>query len=151
MNARRRSGLSLLEVLLAIAILGGALVVLSELVRIGARSSREARELTVAQLLCEAKLAELELAGTAPQTATKQPCETNPDWVYSVEVQPSDLEGLMYVMVRVEEAAPASPRPLEFTLARWLLDPSLEADALAAEAAAADPASTSNSSTTGGS
>src|SRR5262245_7547297 len=120
---RARWGLSLLEVMLAIAILGGALVVLSELVRIVSRSSREARELTAAQLLCEAKLAEVTLGFTQAQAVSQQPCETDPNWVYSIEVQPSDLQGLMLVMVLVSEAQPVGKQPLQFKLMRLMVDP----------------------------
>ena len=49
-------GLSLLEVILAIAILGGALVTIGQLIRIGARSAAEARDLTMAQLYAESEM-----------------------------------------------------------------------------------------------
>jgi len=149
---RRRLGMSLLEVMLAIAILGGSMVVLAELVRIGSRSSREARELTVAQLLCEAKLAEVAMGFVPAQAATQQPCETDPDWVFTIDVQPGDQEGLLMVMVRVSEAQPVGPRPLEFTLTRWMVDPSVE---MTAESGSTSDGSTTTSSSsesaTGGS
>lgn len=144
----RRSGLSLLEVMLAIAILGMSLVVLAELMRIGSRASREAREITIAQLLCEAKMAEVALGMIPAQAANQQPCETDPNWVYSIEVQPADETGLLMVMVQVTEAQPVGVRPLEFTLTRLMVDPATE---LAAEAAAAEAAAAASeaSSTSG--
>ena len=54
-----RGGFSLLEVILALAILIGILAVLSELVGLGVRNARVARAMTQAQLLCESKLAEI--------------------------------------------------------------------------------------------
>ena len=54
-----RKGLTLLEVLLALAILGGALAVIGELSRIAARNAEQARDLSTAQRLCENKMAEI--------------------------------------------------------------------------------------------
>lgn len=139
-----RRGLSLLEVILAIAILGMSMVTLAELVRIGSRSAREARELTVAQLLCEAKLSEVAMGLVPAQAATQQPCETDPNWVFSIDVQPADETGLMVVTVRVSEAEPSMPRPLEFTLTRWMVDPNLDLAALSASTST--DGSTTNSS-----
>lgn len=147
--SRRRIGLSLLEVMLAIAILGGAMVVLAELVRIGSRCSREARELTLAQLLCEAKLAEVAMGFVPAQAASQQPCETDPNWVFTIDVQPGDQEGLLMVMVRISEAQPIGPRPLEFTLTRWMVDPSLELASPSDSTATSDGTSTTSSSTGG--
>ncbi len=44
-----RSGFSLLEILLALAILGGSLAILSRIVDTGAGAAREARDLSVAR------------------------------------------------------------------------------------------------------
>ena len=49
-------GLSLLEVILAIAILGGSLATIGQLIRIGARNAAEARDLTMAQLYAESQM-----------------------------------------------------------------------------------------------
>ncbi|MFN9877063.1 MAG: hypothetical protein ACK557_01175, partial [Planctomycetota bacterium] len=50
-NHQARTGLSLLEVLLAIAILGGAMIVITQLLNLGYRSAIEARMRTEAALL----------------------------------------------------------------------------------------------------
>ena len=64
------SGLSLLEVMLALAILGGALAVIGELTRLGARSAETARDLTRAQRYCENKMAEVSAGLVTPQAIT---------------------------------------------------------------------------------
>ncbi|MBX3440563.1 MAG: hypothetical protein KF861_23940, partial [Planctomycetaceae bacterium] len=56
---RIRSGFSLMEVILATAILLGSVVVLGELAGMGRRQSLRGRELSEAQLLCEQVLQEL--------------------------------------------------------------------------------------------
>jgi len=70
-HTTNRTGFSLLEILLALAILGGSLAILSSIASTGVSSAREARDLTVARLLCQSKLSELLLdstvAGIAPQ------------------------------------------------------------------------------------
>ena len=61
MNAklRRRNGLSLLEVILAIAILGGSLVVIGQLLRSGVTHALNTRLISEGNILCDAKVAEL--------------------------------------------------------------------------------------------
>ncbi len=58
---------SLLEVVLALAILVGAIAVTGELVRLGTLSAASARDLTQAQLICESKLAEITSGITPPR------------------------------------------------------------------------------------
>ena len=52
-NAAARNAFSLLEVILALSILAGAVAVLGELLRTGVRNAQTARDLTRAQMLCE--------------------------------------------------------------------------------------------------
>ena len=70
-RARRRGGFSLLEVILALAILVAALAVLGELVRSGVRNAQMARDLSRAQVLCESKLGEV-FAGAIPAEKTSK-------------------------------------------------------------------------------
>jgi prepilin-type N-terminal cleavage/methylation domain-containing protein len=122
----RRGGLSLLEVMLAIAILGGCVAVIGELVRLGSRHAEEVRLLTTAQLLCESKIEEIEAGVIAPEAITSAPFETTPDWFYSVTINALDQEELMEVRVTVEQAEATRNMPFTFTLVRWVLDPTLE-------------------------
>ena len=62
MSPARRSGFSLLEVIMATAILLGCLIVLGDLAAVGRRHARDAEDLTTAQWLCQTKLNEI-LAG----------------------------------------------------------------------------------------
>ncbi len=99
----RLTGFSLLEVILALAILLGALAVLGEVARATLRNAQIARDQSRAQLLCESKLAEI-LAGISPAEAVQDALfedEDDADWRYSVDLQPADFEGLVAVRVRV--------------------------------------------------
>jgi type II secretion system protein I len=126
----RRSGLSLLEVMLALAILGGALAVIGELMRIGARNAEMARDLTTAQLICESTMAEVQLGFLPLQTVG--PVEVSDvqyqlDWLYTITVEPIDQEGLTSVWVRIEQNPAVFSRPVSFTATRWMIDPSVAA------------------------
>src|SRR5690606_20248755 len=140
---------------LALSILVAALAILAELTGIGTRSARSARDLSVAQLLCESKLAEY-TAGIAPLGSVQDtpisidPYEFGYGWSYSVVTAPLDDMGLTSVEVTVTENNVAL-HPLSFTLVRWMRDPVALSDAaaLAESAAEATSASSTESSSSG--
>jgi general secretion pathway protein I len=144
--AVRRRGLSLLEVILAIAILGGCIAVIGELIRIGSRQAEEAREMTIAQLLCESKLNEIASGILPPESVSGAPCETDVDWMYSVGITPLDGSSLIEVRVTVEQAQSTRLIPLSFTLVRWMIDPLAEEIEFGADMGATSSTSTSSSS-----
>jgi prepilin-type N-terminal cleavage/methylation domain-containing protein len=124
----KRQGFSLLEVILALAILGGAIAVLGELARQGLENTRLARDTACAQLLCESKLAEL-LSGMEYPEPVQQAPLTSGDvpsqfpWVYSIELVPTAQDGLVAVWVTVTQELPSERHPAQCTLVRWILDP----------------------------
>jgi Tfp pilus assembly protein PilV len=118
--------LSLLEVMLAMAILGGCVAAIGELVRLGARHAEEVRILTEAQLLCEGKIEEIEAGITAPESVSSAPFDLEPEWMYSVTVTPMEDTGLMEVRVTVEQVEATRMQPYTFSLVRWMLDPAVE-------------------------
>ena len=96
-----RDGFSLLEILLALAILGGGLAVLSRIVDTGMIAARESRDLSAARMLCQTKMAEILLetqTGMSPQSVPSAEFETLFDsesssvFQYSVEVLPAPLD-----------------------------------------------------------
>ncbi len=124
----RRRAFSLLEVILALAILAGAVVVLGELARQGLESTRIARDLTYAQLLCESKLAELVSGVEIPEPVQDAPVALlevpgTSSWLYSVDVVETGEEGLVSVWVTVTQDPTTERRPVRCTLVRWMLDP----------------------------
>lgn len=124
MNSKRRRGLSLLEVILALAILGMSLAIIGEMVRLGLRSSVATRDLTTAQLLCESKLAEI-VAGVEPLAATSgAPLDPEGLWTYTVQMESAQEEGLVTIQVTVQQAT--TNRPVSFSLVRWMIDPGVE-------------------------
>src|SRR5262245_65602667 len=86
-------GLSLMEVILAIAILGGALVTIGQLIRIGARSAAQARDLTMSQLYAESEMNGI-AAGYYPMSdVTDEKYDDQGNYVYSVSAVATELTG----------------------------------------------------------
>jgi type II secretion system protein I len=120
-----RAGLTLLEAILAIAILGGAIAAVGESIRIGSQAASDARDLTMAQLLCEAKLTEL-ASGLQPLLpVVGAQLEVAPEWLYTVEVQSLEQPSMLALFVTVERDPTVTARPLSVTLTRWLIDPDM--------------------------
>lgn len=93
MNARSlRGAFSLLEVILALGILVGALAVIGELVRTGLRNAQMARDLSQAQMLCETRLAEIHAGAASAEPAGKSPIPDHPGWLASVEREASSVQ-----------------------------------------------------------
>jgi type II secretion system protein I len=140
-----RQGFSLLEVILALAILVGAIAVLGELVRLGTRSAAAARDLSAAQLLCESKMSEVAAAEALPEPVSDASFGSDfaaaDEWVYSLGIDPLADAGLHRVTVTVIQVPADGERPIEFLLVRWLRDPSyLPEESEAAEPEAAEDA-----------
>lgn len=146
-----RAGLSLLEVILALVILGGALVAIGELIRTGSRSARDARDSTTAQVIADSVMSEIAAGTIAAQPVDRQPDATDPEWVYSIRTEQPNQDGLLLVNVVVERADlvnsafPASIHQ-SFTLTRWMLDPTVD---LAVPTDASGTTTTSGSTTSG--
>ncbi|NUQ64425.1 MAG: type II secretion system minor pseudopilin GspI [Pirellulales bacterium] len=128
MTRRARQAFSLLEIILALAILAGAVAVLGQLSNAGFENARLARDLTLAQLYCESKMAEI-VAGLSPVEAQQGvPFEDTEDpaaleWTYTVEVNPAAQDGLLEVRVTVSQDPAVHAKPVEYSLVRWMADP----------------------------
>jgi prepilin-type N-terminal cleavage/methylation domain-containing protein len=136
-----RKAFSLLEVILALAILAGSMAALGEAVRLGLENARVARDLTDAQLFCESKMAELEAGFLTTDSVTDMPIEPmaestlessseslDTEWLYSVEAQLIDDEALMLVTISVQQDPTTVAKPVTFTMTRMFLDESLLMD-----------------------
>src|SRR5438132_6035567 len=99
-----KRGLSLLEVILAIAILGGSLATIGQLIRIGARNAAEARDLTMAQLYAESQMNRVASGVEVLDTVKDAQYDTPGLYVYSVDVMSTDLTGVMAATVTVKQA-----------------------------------------------
>ena len=139
-----RDGFSLLEILLALAILGGAMAVLAQIAGTGTDASREARDLATARIIAQTKLSEILLDRfVSPVAVPPTPVEAfdgaaDSAFTYSVEIQQASLNGLLAVRVTVQAVNPNGGRALAtYTLDRWMIDPLLGLEQLEAEERAA--------------
>ena len=130
-GAHRRRGLTLLEAILAVAILGMAMASLGTLVTIGARSAEKARDGTTAQLICESVMSQV-VSGALPAEAVglSQYFEDEPLWLYSVAIQPIPQTGtaelpLIEVRVLVQQSPDLSVQPIVYEMVRWMPDPTI--------------------------
>jgi type II secretion system protein I len=153
----RRSAFTLLEVILALAILTGSLAVLGELVRRGLDSAERARDLSRATLIAEAKIAEIVALATAgglmPQavsSAVVEPeLEPSGTWLYSVEIGDTGSPEVAAVRVIVERDQPAAKRPVSCAITRWVRA-SLTTPSTSSDTTSASSSSGSNSSSSSG-
>jgi general secretion pathway protein I len=147
---------SIIEVILALAILTGVMAVLGELGRMGFRNAKAAQDITKAQLLCESKMAEYTSGITAPSTVSGASFDaidqdinnSNATWVYSVEMETIDSDGLIALRVIVTQNLPSAQRPTTFSLTRWMLDSSLTQTSTSSDSSSSSGTSSTSSGTT---
>ena len=119
-------GFSLLEAILALAILGVSLAVLSQIMGTGVDAALEAEQLLHCRMAAESKMAEVLVdldLGVTPVTTIDLPAETfgsdaaGMELSTDVEVLPAQMMGLL--TIRVTGRAPRAA----FTLTRLVVDP----------------------------
>jgi len=118
-------GFTLLEVILALAILAGSLAALGEVMRLADQSAAMTRDETQAQILAASIMDEL-VAGARGLTVVNR-AVFDPDWdpqcVYSIAMEQTRYEELVSVRVLVEQQLDAGLQPSRFDLVRWLPNP----------------------------
>ncbi|HEX2477084.1 MAG TPA: prepilin-type N-terminal cleavage/methylation domain-containing protein [Lacipirellulaceae bacterium] len=140
-DSRPHRGFTLLEIILALAILAGSLAALGEVMRLADQNATSTRDETQAQILASSVMDEL-IAGVIPLAAINQSraaVDSDPPWVYSIALEQTGYAELIGVRVLVEQQADPRLQPARFELVRWLPNPDYV------------PPSTSNQSSTGSS
>jgi general secretion pathway protein I len=122
------SGFTLLEVILALAILAGAVAVLGEVARQGLETARIARDLTSAQLICESIMSQITAGIVQPEAVDRAQVDAISDpnqagWLYSIETEETDIDALISVRVTVTQDQPEARHPVHSSLVRWMQDP----------------------------
>ncbi len=120
--AGRKRAFTLLEVVLSLAILAGAVAVLGEIMSIAGRSAADAQAETRAQLLACSLMDEMVTGVLEPTEQTQVALEVDDiaPWVYSVSFGATDIEGLMAVELVVEQDLEKQFNPVRYRLVRWL-------------------------------
>ncbi len=120
---RSRAGLSLLEAMFAIAILGLSLAAIGRLVQLGFQAAGRARIQSQAQILCDSKMAEIAAGALPLESVSSSPIDEVLGWQYSVEVQPAEQIGLLVVKVTVQQDV---DEPLGYSIVRFMPDPNFD-------------------------
>jgi type II secretion system protein I len=144
----RRNGLTLLEVLVALAIFLLAVVGLGTLVSYSGERAAQIRQQAWAIQRCQSKLAEVVVGAVPLESQSEVPFDEDPEWIWSLDVQDGATTGLKNVTVRVSRSGNDRSRT-EVLLAQIIMDPALRGGA--APAASAEPSSSgSTTPSTGG-
>jgi general secretion pathway protein I len=120
-----REGFSLLEVLLALAILAGAIAALGEVMRLGDQNAALARDESEAEMLATSVISEL-LSGSRQVQAVSSATfdmTAEPAWTYSITVDNTDYSELVSVRVSVSQQLAAELHPAHCELVRWMPNP----------------------------
>ncbi len=119
-RSANRQGLSLLEVILSIAILGTSMTIVSQFFYLGYRAADRARRQFDATLICDSVMAELAGGVIEPQPSSGSDIPNRPQWQYSVDVVESNVAGLLLATVSVRQR---NQQDIEMSLVRLLPDP----------------------------
>ena len=129
-HTRHREAFTLMEVIIALGVLGMSMAAIGTLVQIGGQNALQARLLTTAQFLAESKLSEVK-AGILSPTATGPipfpPTETMEPFQYTIRSQAIDSQGmLLAVEILVEHITEAGSLSLQHSVTTWMIDPAVE-------------------------
>lgn len=122
---RSRSAMSLLEVILAIAILGTSMTIIGQLFYSGYRSAVKARNLGDATMICDSVMAELAAGSLDPSSNSSGDALGFPGWNYTVDSVDSDTAGLLLSTVSVRRS---DSNDVVMAVVRMLPDPNYEED-----------------------
>ena len=121
----RSSGFTLLEVILALAILAGSMAVLGQLVQMGMTNARKAEDMTQAVIAAESIMAEVVCGARSPTSDSGSIADESGSVVFEfiVDAAASDQQaGMLDVRVTVQSSVDAV-EPVSCTLVRWVIDP----------------------------
>ncbi len=153
---RRRSGISLLEVVLALSILAMSAGILASITATAVNNGMIGHRLATAQILAESKMAEV-LTGAIPVQAGidwTQITDPVPEgiWYYRLEITVTGNQDMIGVRLAITDEIGLEDNKELFYVARWMIDPALGLDTPPAAPAAGtsgSSGSTSPSSSTG--
>ncbi len=124
-RATFRHGMTLLEVVIALALFFAAMAAISEILHMGSQASVRAQLRAEASLLGESKLNEV-IAGIVPLTPVQQQAfEDAPQWTWSLTVEDDTTVAIKRLLLTVQHLNPAGHTDHELQFARMLRDPAI--------------------------
>jgi len=121
-----RSGLTLLEVILSLAILLISLVAVSRLVDMGTDRELDTRMNNTGTRLAQAKLAEFETGVLSLDSTSGEFSDADAGWSWSMT---SDNKGTNLYLISVTVTRDVRGKPFTLTLAQMILDPTTKGTA----------------------
>ena len=143
----KRSAISLLEVVLALAILAIAAAYLAQAMQLATQNALRSQTLTQAELVAESVMNQV-ISGVIPaQPVSWTPYySSNPtastassNWQYQILNVPTEIQGMIGLQIAVQEVKPGvvNQRASDFFVNRWIIDPNLGLDSPPTEDGAA--------------
>ncbi len=128
----RRRGMSLLEVVLALAILAMSAAILAQVSRTATDNGLLAHRMSTAQILAESTMAEV-VTGAIPLLASGgwspiNEVVPNGVWYYKLETTTTTRKDMVGVRLAVTDEIGMERDSELFYVARWMIDPSLGLD-----------------------
>ncbi|MEX0643314.1 MAG: prepilin-type N-terminal cleavage/methylation domain-containing protein [Pirellulales bacterium] len=147
---RQNYGFTLLEIILSLAILAGAIAALGEVMRLADRNAQMVRDESQAQIMASSVMDELLSGSRAVVQINQQQFDynTNPPWLYSVSLEQTPYVELVLTRVRVEQQLPPEQQPAHFELVRWMPNPDYIATDTSQQSSTSSSSSSSSSSST---
>jgi len=127
--ARRRvaksAAFSILEIILALAILAGSLAALGEVMRLAGQNAMLTESESHAQILAASVMDEL-ASGARQIAAVSQSTldsSANPPWLYSIALEDPGYPEMVAVRVSIQQQMDTQLQPARFELLRWMPNP----------------------------
>jgi prepilin-type N-terminal cleavage/methylation domain-containing protein len=155
-NRCQQAGFTLLEIILALAILAGSLAALGEVMRLADQTASLTEGESQAQILAASVMDELLSGARQLETVSQSPLgqDDDPPWVYSIETDKTNLDQLVCVRVSVEQKVDPRLQPARFDITRYMPNPDYTPPDTNSQSnsstSTSSSSSSSSSSTTGG-
>ena len=116
------SAFTLLEVILALAILAAAVAMIGELIAFASQSASDSDAETRAQLLAVSLMDELVTGKTKLRQQSRESLDVDDvtPWVYSISLERTKIDQLTSVEIVVEQDLEKKFHPIKYRLVRWL-------------------------------
>lgn len=155
-NQRKRTGLTLIEVIVSLAIFLMSLVAIGQLITMASSQALRASLLVDGSERCQSKLAEYSVGALEMGGMSNSPFEDDPNWLWSSRCEEDPVVmGLWRVQVTVTRATQLGT-PVIVTMEQMIIDPSIRGSTfdpepmLPEETEGEDPASPSSGTTPAG-
>jgi general secretion pathway protein I len=148
----RRAGLTLLEVIIALAIFLFSLVAIGRLVSLGTERAADVQLQSLAAMKCQSIMSEIVSGSIQLSPQSDQAFPEDPSWRWSMDCSQENVPNLWKVLVKVRRDGGNGSTDMEISLLQFVLDPSARGSTVdvAASVATSQTKTKSGSSATAG-